>query len=212
MCEVIVLFEGYSKILDEERMDANCSCVLIKGPRNVIVDTMTAWDRDRIIEALSFHNQKPEDIDFVVCTHGHADHIGNNNLFLSAEHIVGSSFHRGSVFYEKNLQDAEYQLCEGVRVLPTPGHTHEDVSVLVETVVDGKKATIVITGDLFEKEEDLKDSSIWEKLGIPELKKTQALNRFLVIKLADYIVPGHGKMFRVTEETRRIIEEQILDP
>ena len=51
MCEVIVLFEGYSKVLDDAAMDANCSCTLIKikKKQHVIVDTMTAWDKEAIL-------------------------------------------------------------------------------------------------------------------------------------------------------------------
>lgn len=33
----------------------------------------------------------PDQIDYVISTHGHSDHIGNNNLFLQAKHIVGFS-------------------------------------------------------------------------------------------------------------------------
>lgn len=50
MHEVIVLFDGYSKQLDNATMDANCTCTLIKGSKLIIVDTMTAWDRERIIK------------------------------------------------------------------------------------------------------------------------------------------------------------------
>lgn len=50
MPEVIVLFDGYSKQLDDTRMDANCTCTLVRGEKNIIIDTMTAWDRDKIIE------------------------------------------------------------------------------------------------------------------------------------------------------------------
>ena len=51
MYEVHVLFEGYSTQIDEVTMDANCSCTLIKGPnKNVIVDTMTAWDTQDIVD------------------------------------------------------------------------------------------------------------------------------------------------------------------
>jgi len=50
MCEIIVLFDGYSKQLDDGMMDANCTCTLIKGSKLIIVDTMTAWDRERIID------------------------------------------------------------------------------------------------------------------------------------------------------------------
>jgi glyoxylase-like metal-dependent hydrolase (beta-lactamase superfamily II) len=52
--------------------------------------------------ALAQHNIEPAQIDYVVCTHSHADHIGNNNLFTNAEHIVGRSVQRGTIFCEKN--------------------------------------------------------------------------------------------------------------
>lgn len=131
MNEVIVLFDGYSTKLENGAMKANCSCTLIKGTKNIIVDTMTAWDRDRIVEgiiryyfnnvfnlcteclnkdiipALTLHNITPDKIDYVVCTHGHADHTGNNNLFTNAEHIVGNCVHRGEMFFEKDLKNGE---------------------------------------------------------------------------------------------------------
>ena len=68
---------------------ANCSCVLITGNSNVIIDTMTPWDKDLILAALDRRGITPGEINYVVCTHGHSDHIGNNNLFLNAKHIVG---------------------------------------------------------------------------------------------------------------------------
>lgn len=37
---------------DNKNMLANCTCTLIKSQNdNIIVDTMTAWDGDRIIES-----------------------------------------------------------------------------------------------------------------------------------------------------------------
>lgn len=41
--------------------------------------------------ALESHDITPENIHYVISTHGHSDHIGNNNLFLMAKHIVGFS-------------------------------------------------------------------------------------------------------------------------
>jgi len=46
--EVHVLYDGYSKMTDEG-MVANCTCTLIKGPKLIIVDTMTPWDKEKII-------------------------------------------------------------------------------------------------------------------------------------------------------------------
>ncbi|XP_063993077.1 metallo-beta-lactamase domain-containing protein 1 [Diachasmimorpha longicaudata] len=208
MPQVIVLAEGFSHTIEGGNTEANCSCVLIKGRDNIIVDTMTAWDKDIIIEGLANHGVSPNDIAFVVCTHSHADHIGNNNLFLRADHIVGTCVHNRTVFTNE-FRDAHYQLCPGVKLLRTPGHTHDDVSVIVESTVDGEKVTIAIVGDLFEMEDDLAKPEIWQAVGVKELRKTQAENRFLVVTLADYIIPGHGKMFKVTDEVRRLLKSQI---
>ncbi|XP_014477717.1 PREDICTED: metallo-beta-lactamase domain-containing protein 1 [Dinoponera quadriceps] len=209
MYEVIVLFNGYSKKLNETTMDANCTCTLIKGPKLIIVDTMTAWDRDKLLSALMQHNIMPTDIDYVVCTHGHPDHTGNNNLFTNAEHIVGLSVHRGTIFFEKNFMSEDYKLCPGVKVVATPGHTAEDVTVLVETMKDGEKICYAITGDLFEKEEDISSPHIWKALGAPELLDSQYMMRQFIINLADFIIPGHGPMFRVTDNMREIINSQL---
>ncbi|XP_076685731.1 metallo-beta-lactamase domain-containing protein 1 [Andrena cerasifolii] len=210
MCEVIVLFNGYSTKIEDGTMKANCSCTLIKASKNVIVDTMTAWDRMKIIEALSKYNITPADIDCVVCTHSHADHIGNNNLFTNAIHIVGTSVHRGEIFFETNLKDEEYKVCPEVRVVATPGHTSDDVTVLVETVIQGKSTCFAITGDLFEKEEDILDPTIWQKLGTLELRKTQLCMRSYIMNIADFIIPGHGPMFRVTDYMRKMVKDQII--
>lgn len=100
-------------------------------------------------------------------------------------------------------------LCDGIVISTTPGHTYDDVTVHVDTKVDDKKARIAITGDLFEKELDIFNPLIWKKLGRPELVKTQAENRLAVITWADYIVPGHGPMFKVTDQIRKLLSDQI---
>jgi hypothetical protein len=35
--------------MTDEGMVANCTCTLIKGPKHIIVDTMTPWDKEKII-------------------------------------------------------------------------------------------------------------------------------------------------------------------
>lgn len=159
--------------------------------------------------ALTEHNIAPDQIDYVVCTHSHADHIGNNNLFLNAEHIIGTCVHRGEMFFEKDFKNEGYEICPGVRVIATPGHTSDDVTVLVDTIVFGKPTRFAITGDLFEKEDDISRPSIWEELGTAELRATQSRMRSEIVDLADFIVPGHGAMFAVTEGLRKTIKSQV---
>ena len=66
------------------------------------------------------------------------------------------------------------------------------------------------TGDLFEKEEDILDPHIWKSLGTSELLKTQSVMRSRIIDLADFIIPGHGSMFCVTDAMRKAVKCQII--
>jgi len=54
---------------------------------------------------------------------------------------------------------------------------------------------------LFEKFEDLTDPEIWKSAG-SENEELQIKNRAKVLLEADYIIPGHGPMFKVTEDHR----------
>ena len=66
--------------------------------------------------------------------------------------------------------------------------------------LDGNKVLIAIAGDLFEKEEDIVDPSIWQELGTTKLRSTQSQMRKKIITKANYIIPGHGPMFKVTDQ------------
>lgn len=82
-----------------------------------------------------------------------------------------------------------------MEVLPTPGHTDSDVSVIVKNTRYG---TVAITGDLFEKAADLAREDLWKAYS--EHVELQRESREKILHIADYIVPGHGAMFRNTEK------------
>ncbi|KAH9370905.1 hypothetical protein HPB48_019730 [Haemaphysalis longicornis] len=136
-----------------------------------------------------------DEINYVVCTHGHSDHIGNLNLFQRATHIIGTTVSSGDVYQLCTFENDEpYRIATDVQVIPTPGHTLTDVSVVVKTA---KLGTVAITGDLFEKVEDIGNPKLWRELGGSEDPKQQCKSRQMILDVADYIIPGHGPMFRV---------------
>ncbi|BES97660.1 unnamed protein product [Nesidiocoris tenuis] len=196
--EVRVLHEGYSRLVDDV-FEANCTCTLITGPYNIIVDTMTPWDGNYILKRLKEFDLTPGDIQFVISTHGHSDHVGNNNLFLSARHIVGRCIsYRTTYFDEPFSRGDEYVIDpESLRVISTPGHTLACVTVLVKT----DEGLVAIAGDLFEKLEDVYNEYVWLGAG-SENPDLQRHNRAKIIQLADYIIPGHGPRFKVTKEMK----------
>ncbi|GLV33144.1 Zeste-white 10 [Carabus blaptoides fortunei] len=120
---------------------------------------MTAWDGERIIAALSTHNITADCIDWVVCTHGHSDHIGNNALFLNATHAVGYSISKREDYILHDFEtEPEFIIDDEVKIRATPGHTMTDVSVIVNTA---DKGIVAVVGDLFEREQDIEDEQLW---------------------------------------------------
>jgi N-acyl homoserine lactone hydrolase len=104
---------------------------------------------------------KENDIKYVINTHLHWDHTGGNRHFPDAVFVVQKAEYRfafnpdtaiGKSYMQNHYsRDAKYQLiegdfdlCGGVRLLQTPGHTPGHQSVLI-TFENGKKA--VIAGD-----------------------------------------------------------------
>ncbi|XP_065058333.1 metallo-beta-lactamase domain-containing protein 1-like [Rhopilema esculentum] len=188
---VKVLIEGYS-FEENSQYRATGTSTLVTGPVNIVVDTGGPWDKQRLLKALDDNNVKPENIDFVVCTHGHSDHVGNLNLFTNAKHIVGYDINYKDNYYDHDFKGGKpYPLYkELVTVIPTPGHMHNDVSVIVHAA--NSFGTVAICGDLFESQDD-EDS--WKEFS--EWPEEQVKNRDKLKKMATFIIPGHGPMFKV---------------
>lgn len=61
--EVIVLFDGYSEVINPTTSLANCTCTLVKGKNTrTIVDTRTAWDGNEIINGITISFRSIESI------------------------------------------------------------------------------------------------------------------------------------------------------
>ncbi|XP_065072708.1 metallo-beta-lactamase domain-containing protein 1 [Ochlerotatus camptorhynchus] len=207
--EIIVLNEGYSYMEqdDDSVMIANCTCTLIKSHDcNIIVDTMTPWDSDLLLQKLQENRMTPDDITWVVSTHGHSDHLGNNNLFLKAKHIVGTNISQRNRYFIHDFNSAPYRLSDTIDVVATPGHTLSCVSVLIRES-NLSPGLVAIVGDLFERRDDIADSALWLDAG-SEDPMAQRRNRARMAATADYLVPGHGAMFAVDQLMRDELNKQ----
>ena len=194
---VDVLRPGYCRRQAPAVVCADGSTTLLcDAGQRILVDTLGPWSRDDLLALLQQRGLRSSDVDVVVCTHTHPDHAGNLNLFTDSRlHVCGFSVYREDR-YETHAFDAgePLQLTPRISVIPTPGHTLTCVSVVVRDA-EGL-GTVVVAGDLFERREDLTDESIWIEAGSEDVDK-QRRSRASVLQLADYIVPGHGPMFRV---------------
>ncbi len=199
MAEVIVLKPGYA-VWDGYTSQRACGTItLVKSKNhNLIIDTGNAQDRELITQKLKENNLQAKDIDFVICTHSDIDHIGNLNLFPNATFIGGSDVYQGDLF--KEFFKEKYVIDEDVYIIPTPGHDSRSISLIAKT----EKDIVAVVGDLFEYDKDWEnpDSESWEPWS--QDKQTQFDNRIKIWKLADYIVPGHGDVFKVDKSVNLI--------
>ncbi|XP_003230719.1 LOW QUALITY PROTEIN: metallo-beta-lactamase domain-containing protein 1 [Anolis carolinensis] len=194
---VLVLQEGFSEALPDGGMRAEGTVGLVLGPQVTLVDTGGPWSRERLLADLAAQGVSPGEVRHVVCTHGHSDHAGNLNLFPSAQLVVGTDVCLpGGRYLPSGLrQGLPFALHEGhLEVLPTPGHTAADVSLLVRGTDLGD---VLLAGDLFEREGD---EGVWEELS--EDPPKQARSRARALEVADVIVPGHGGPFWVDRRKR----------
>lgn len=155
---------------------------LLKTPsHNILVDSCVGNDKNnpdysdwhqrsdgRFMAALKAAGVSTPEIDYVLCTHLHVDHIGWNTqmedgrwvpTFPNARYLMPKDdeetqrLRRSNAYVESvlpvveagqvELVEAGHQLGDHVTLFPTPGHTPGHVSILVKS--RGHEA--VITGD-----------------------------------------------------------------
>jgi len=95
--------------------------------------------------------------------------------------------------FKKFFKD-KYVVDENTSVIHTPGHDNRSISVLIKT----RKGVVAITGDLFEYDKDwlmVDSTKAWEPWS--QDKDLQTQSRKKIWKVVDYIVPGHGDIFKV---------------
>ena len=202
MTEVKVLIEG--KFIYDERhgTKTGCTVTLIKSNKTILVDTGSFLDQDTLLHELKKEGIRPGDIDIVFLTHVHLDHVVNVGLFK--ESLILCKYrggeYPGQTHYPKTgctirteLQD-KTRIAEDVELMLTPGHSDDMVSLVVDT----PEGRIVIAGDAIPGKE-------WADMALqpnPTVVEVEGFNksRRKILAVADYIVPGHGNMFKVKKK------------
>jgi len=184
-------------------------------------------------ESLETEGLAPEDIDIIITSHLHHDHIGNHFKCKNAEvyaQVEEWAFARSphplqAQYYPKDLMDqignmklrlinGDHELVPGITILHTPGHTPGTQSVCIDTR-DGKT---VIVGQC----------SIYQTFGEPRkvLPKGHPFRNWEVFtqsiatdinqaywscvrvkRLADKLLPCHGPGFH--EKTKKYLPDSM---
>jgi glyoxylase-like metal-dependent hydrolase (beta-lactamase superfamily II) len=184
MISIEVLKEGKLEKV-EDKLVAECTITLIRGEKNILVDTGGCGDADAILAELQKRNLEPNNIDIVITTHNHPDHTWNNYLFSEALFFCAGVMQRSNQFWDA---EKNWKPMDGAKVIHTPGHSPDDYTILAQT----DKGKIAIVGDLIMNEKTRDRPGYYSQNS--ELQKQ---NQQKILAMADFIVPGHGAMFGV---------------
>ena len=152
-----------------------------------------------ITGALALHNLTPADISHVLLSHSHIDHVGGLPLFTDAEVILSArerSEPRPSYFGAARPMawpQARYRLlakttgiCQGLRMIATPGHTAGHMSALV--TVSGQP--VLLAADAINRHSEPAEGYPDAADPVQAARSGSGLLR-LAQRLGAMLIPGH---------------------
>jgi glyoxylase-like metal-dependent hydrolase (beta-lactamase superfamily II) len=197
--------------------DANCgflpvaTAVLIRGERTIVVDPGNhhVGFYGSLGLALKRFGLTPDDVDMVICTHSHHDHMASAGMFGNAELVIGAGeldFARlvyGAAETDARLArhtavrevsaEAVTEVAAGVQCVPTPGHTPGHISVIVD---DGSGRSL-IAGDLVMTRGEWYDATFSHWYSAEQRAQLQAgVDRVRGMGVTR-VFPGHDRAFEV---------------
>ena len=177
--------EAFPALDAPERWQLPVNAILIRGAGStVLVDTGLGPEPRtfmpgagaRLLAELARVGSSPDEVDLVVHTHLHVDHVGWDGSFPNARYVVPTN--DWSYFMTEEslrlrphlgdrveplgdaglvvLVDAELEVASGIRLVPTPGHTPGHASVFL----DSEGSELVVLGDVVVHELQLADPDL----------------------------------------------------
>lgn len=187
---VHVLHEGYAREGPGGDRVGSTVTLIIDAGRVIVVDPGMVPDRGALLGALAARGPAPGDVTDVVFSHHHPDHTVNAALFPAARIHDHWATYAGDLWTGRD--PGEFDLTPSVRLLPTPGHTAQDVTTLAATADGVYACTHAWWGPDGPAEDPL----------ATDLGALHA-SREAILAVAAVIVPGHGPAFRPGPGTPR---------
>jgi hydroxyacylglutathione hydrolase len=99
----------------------SCAYLLKLKNKNILIDTSSKENGKDLLGELEYLKIKPDDINIILITHSHWDHIGNTK-----------SFPKAKVFDFNNID--EFPIKE-IEIIKTPGHTSDSLCFLYKDIL-----------------------------------------------------------------------------
>ena len=189
---VKVLVEGYAKEVKRGWIASSTTTLIKESGKNVLVDP--GKNKNLLLKRLEIENLAIDNIDVVFISHYDPDHVFLASIFNKASVVDGSTVYRNDkeTEYNGNIPGTS------IKVITTPGHTSEHCSLVVGTGI----GIVAIAADVFwwtnKENQEVKSirSLIYKKDPFAQDQIALVNSRKKVLSIADWIIPGHGRMFK----------------
>jgi len=168
-------------------LDARSTVTLIQSDdHRILIDTSLKKDRVVLRESLKAESLSPEDINMILLTHCHRDHIENNELFPNASIYAHSSCPSKKII---KLERFPYHISQWIEIIETPGHSWDSITIIVKL-----EKCYAIVGDAIPIKGNYEQwippiVHVDAKLALESMEK--------IVRIADVIIPGHDSPFSI---------------
>ncbi len=212
----MLLTDNLHAFIWESTTENNCNSYLIDGPTRVLIDPGHVRMFNHVQTGLKALNLEITDIDLIICTHMHPDHIEAAQLFKNTSALIalhekewrmirkmgGKLMASMGMDYKSIMPDI--LLKEGdlsvhginLTVLETPGHSPGSVSIY------WKEQGVLFTGDLIFKE-GVGRTDVPGGNG-DSLKRS--IKRMGTLDI-EWLLPGHGDLVSGAENIQKNFEQ-----
>jgi len=210
------VFKNLHAFIWQSMTTNNCNAYFIDGPARVLIDPGHSRLFDHVVQGLEQLNLTISDIDLIICTHAHPDHIEAVQLFkdIPTRFAVNKDEWQWALTIGKQMSAAygidmdalrpDFFLKEGhlsidgieLNIFHTPGHSPGSITLYWPS----QKA--LFTGDLIFK----------EGLGRTDLpggngsKLKESIRRLTDLDV-ECLLPGHGEIIMGAEKVRQNFAE-----
>ncbi len=202
--EVKILVEGHTNadaVAETGEEKTQATITLVKdGDIVMVVDPGVLENQQILVDALQKENLTVDDVNVVCITHSHIDHYRNIGMFPNAKTLEYFGLWHG-----QTVENWSEDFSADIQILNTPGYDYTGLTLLVNT----DEGVVAICGDVFWKENYPEDPHDDPYASDPDKLEE---SRELVRKMADWIIPGHGPIYknnRITILSKDEVKKEI---